>query len=470
MKFSTQHVLKWMPRQQLISLGVDHEGYQEVLLVFNQGEDIEGVTWFPAQPISEEFVKRIEARQGQLGGRKVNLYLPGWLKETVSPYLARLKAASVNVSYTSFFHLKAEGGRLSLRSTLRVLCIDDSATILKMIAQCLTDEDGYKVVEQCLDPHKALQRVQELKPDVITLDMQMPGRTGVDVTKELMAKSPVPILILSALSLEEGNLVFEALHSGAFDYLQKPQFDQLPAFRQELQQKLLTARRGFGTQQKIQKSKPKTLRPVVASTGKVEYASHLLWCIGSSTGGTQALTQVLTSLPSQIPPTLIVQHIPPVFSKSFADSMNALCPFEVREAVHGDIVKENTVYIAPGGMQMSLKGGAGAMTIAIEDAPPVNRFKPSVDYLFESIAKVRDLKIVAGILTGMGKDGANGLLHLRKIGARTYSQDEATSVVFGMPRAALENGASELALPLEKIAEHLLHISETGFRGKDKAS
>jgi two-component system chemotaxis response regulator CheB len=305
------------------------------------------------------------------------------------------------------------------------------------------------VVSQVSESVKAVAEIHRNRPDVVTLDIQMPQMNGVQVLKSLLSQAHYPVLMVSSLNLEEGSLVFDALNAGAFDYLSKPKHEEMTEFAQALSERLLQAA--------VNEKKP--VRPPSRKAERLPQSLHgkkLLWCIGASTGGTQALTEVFRSLPAEIPPTLVVQHIPPVFSRAFANSLNDLCPFTVKEAEQGEEVKPNHVYIAAGGLQMGLVERDGALWISLRDVEPVNRFKPSVDYLFKDVAKLNGFTLVAGILTGMGRDGAEGLLALKKLGAKTFAQDEATSAVYGMPRAAVEIGAVDTVVPLDQIAQILV--------------
>jgi two-component system chemotaxis response regulator CheB len=261
--------------------------------------------------------------------------------------------------------------------------------------------------------------------------------------------------MISSLSASDGNFVFDALLSGAVDYIQKPSMAELPVVGPLICEKVRTA--AMSRASAHGNATPGKQLPV--SPGQPVDMDCLI-AIGSSTGGVEALREVLTRLPEHVPPIVIVQHIPPVFSKAFADRMNTLCPFTVKEAEHGERVTANKVLIAPGGMQMHLRQTADGLVVGIADAEPVNRHKPSVDYLFDSILALKHSKVVAAILTGMGGDGARGLLKLRESGARTLAQDEATCVVYGMPREAAKLGAAEEVVPLPNIAGVLLEFCQ----------
>lgn len=422
----------------------------------NSSNQITGFTFFEPRMLNADIAARLKNRLASASaGDRYTILVPKFMQSRMESLLGNGAQAEFdfNVEFTSFFSIISRAGQVRVKSKARVLCVDDSPILLKLLKKTFDEIGSFEVVGQISDPNSALEKVQQLRPDLITMDIQMPGKTGVEVVREIVPSFDTPILMVSSMTLEEGGLVFEALNSGAFDYIQKPSHDEFERFRNEITEKALAA------------LSPRPTRISAASLRvperieKVEFPRDLIWLIGSSTGGTQALTQIMTRLPKHIPPVLIVQHIPPVFSKAFAESLNALCPFTVKEAEDGETVSEGHVYIAPGGKQMALRRNGVRYTIEINDDEPVNRFKPSVDYLLNSAASYDKIRAVAGILTGMGRDGAAGLLALKKLGARTFAQDEATSAVFGMPRAAIEAGAAQSVLSLEKIADHMVRES-----------
>lgn len=338
------------------------------------------------------------------------------------------------------------------KSKIKVLIVDDSKTIRDLLAKILMEDPKIEIVGQAMDPFEAEAILQKIRPDVITLDVHMPRMTGVQWLKKSLPKFKLPVVMITSLELKDGNEVFEALELGAVDYIQKPSMKELSVVSPIIREKIVNA-----SLAKV--SVPETVKKFVPMP-KMEYGfdSNTLITIGSSTGGTEALRRVLLALPKDIPPIVIVQHIPPVFSKAFADRMNSLCPFEVKEAESGDQVLSNRVLVAPGGTQMKVvKRGAG-LFVEITDDPPMNRHKPSVDYLFNSIAQLKGSQTIGVILTGMGADGAKGLLSLKEKGARTLSQDEASCVVYGMPRVAWEIGASEVQVSLDKMGEKLIKL------------
>lgn len=342
----------------------------------------------------------------------------------------------------------------------KVLVVDDSVTIRNLLKKIINQDPGLEVVAEAELPSKVESLIKAHKPDVITLDIHMPEMDGVTLLKKIHPQFHIPTVMISSISKEEGPQVLSALESGAIDYIQKPSMSDLGEVAQLIREKIKIA-----SQAKIQTKKASTKKLVAGNLDR-----EALVLIGSSTGGTEALKVVLESMPSQIPPILIVQHIPPVFSAAFAKRLNELCAFEVKEAAHGDEVKANRVLIAPGGSQMAIKSRDGKLSVEVTDAPPMNRHKPSVDFLFQSVAEINHPRVVAAILTGMGADGAAMLKKLRDQGARTVAQDKDTSVVYGMPREAFERGGAEFVRPLSEIAEALLHLSSSGQNKAKKAA
>ncbi len=334
----------------------------------------------------------------------------------------------------------------------RVLIVDDSKTIRELLSRILKQDPEIEVVGQAEDPFQAEAQLIQCKPDVITLDVHMPGMTGVQWLEKLLPGRPIPVVMITSLQLQDGNEVFRALELGAVDYIQKPALSELGEVGPIIRDKVRAAAKA--------KVRPRSLysQKNVFLNKSVQFKHGLILAIGASTGGTEALREVLIRLPSNIPPMVIVQHIPPVFSKAFADRLNTLCPFEVKEAQNGDAVHEDRVLIAPGGMQMKVVKKTSGLFVEVNNEPPVNRHRPSVDYLFNSVASLFGKKAIGVILTGMGVDGAKGLLNMKISGARTLSQNESSCVVYGMPKAAWEMGASEEAVSLEQIASKIVEL------------
>jgi two-component system chemotaxis response regulator CheB len=331
----------------------------------------------------------------------------------------------------------------------KVLIVDDSKTIRTILSKIFSSDPMFEICAMAERPSEVEALILKHRPDVITLDIHMPEMDGVTLLKTVITpKYHIPTVMISSISMSEGPMVLDALENGAVDYIQKPEMSEIGKVTPFILEKVRTAAMA-NTNKKSLRDSPKSIQ----TNEKCNMDSLIV--LGSSTGGTEAIRDILTALPNQIPPMLIVQHIPAVFSLAFAKRMNDLCPFEVKEAQDGDLVQINRVLIAPGGSQMKMVHKAGKTYVEINDDEPVNRFKPSVDYLFLSVAKSLYTHTVAVILTGMGKDGAKGMLELRNHGVRTIAQNEETSVVFGMPKEAINIGAAEFVEPLLSIAERI---------------
>lgn len=342
--------------------------------------------------------------------------------------------------------------RTTSATRVRVMIVDDSPTVRKLLQKILSEDPNIEIVAEVGDPAQAEAAILTHRPDVITLDIHMPEEDGVTLLKRLLPKYRIPTVMITSISLQEGPLVLEALENGAVDYVQKPSMNEIAVVAPLLIEKIKSA-----AQSKVVIGGHKPARRLPTSVAE-SLDQSMLVAIGSSTGGTEALREILTQLPAQIPPIVIVQHIPPVFSRAFAIRLDGLCPFEVKEAEEGDEAKPGRVLIAPGGLHMKLKNKQGRFFVSIEDSPPVNRHRPSVDVLFDSIASMSPdvpRRTLGVILTGMGNDGAKGLLALKEGGARTIAQDESSCVVYGMPREAVKIGAACEVLPLSQIAQQL---------------
>lgn len=332
------------------------------------------------------------------------------------------------------------------KSKIKTLIVDDSVTIRKVIRHLLESDPRFEVVAEAANPTEAIKEIRLKQVDLITMDLHLPQKTGADLIKEYMAVRPIPTVVISSLRPEESHLVLESLENGAVDYIQKPDQKTILAKRVEILDRLFQAAQAKLVLHRKQQAKQES---------SISPNSQGLLVIGASTGGTEAIKTLLSQVGTKIPPTLIVQHIPPFFSEAFAQRLNKLFPFEVKEAKDGDRVQENRVLIAPGGMQMKLVKKGKEYFVAIEDAPPVNRHKPSVDFLFESVKRDYDGPKVAVLLTGMGADGAEGLLKLRSVGTYTIAQDEQTSVVFGMPREAIKRNAAIKVCGLHEMGNNI---------------
>lgn len=325
----------------------------------------------------------------------------------------------------------------------KVLIIDDSKT-MREILKNIFQSDELEVVGMAESAEKAFPLIKSLRPDVITLDINMPEMDGVTFLEKYLPIYPIPTVMISSINIQESNLVMRALELGAVDYLQKPTLEEIKAHGDFMREKVLTA-------SSIKVRRDHHIQKSHIPLFSQEDVQGRFLAIGASTGGTEAIKEVLLKLPENIPPTLIVQHIPAVFSTAFAKRLDELCPFEVIEGKDGDEVKPGRVIIAPGGLQMELVRRNSKYFVRVYDGERVNRHKPSVDVLFNSVALHLGAKAIGVILTGMGNDGAQGLLKMKKAGSPTIAQDEQSSVVYGMPRIAAEIGAADIISPLQKI-------------------
>jgi two-component system, chemotaxis family, protein-glutamate methylesterase/glutaminase len=343
---------------------------------------------------------------------------------------------------------------------IRVLFVDDSAVVRKLGSDALKSDPAIEVVGTAVDPYMARDKIQELHPDVLTLDLEMPRMDGITFLRILMEQHPLPVIIMSSLSQRGSAHALEALKLGAFDVLAKPGGPY--SFGDMGPQLIERIKASVGARLKPTRTPTAApFAPAPRPKSTRAYAARQLILLGASTGGTEALRDVLTRLPSGLPGIAIVQHIPPVFSKAFADRLCQQCAFEVREAVDGDRLTPGLALIAPGNFHMMLQWHLDHYSVRVADGPPVWHQRPAVDLLFKSAADCGAAPhALAGIFTGMGKGGAEGLLRLRQRGAATFAQDEATSVVYGMPRAAWENGAAQRQIPLGKAADYIVHHLE----------
>ncbi|HTB15898.1 MAG TPA: chemotaxis response regulator protein-glutamate methylesterase [Bryobacteraceae bacterium] len=330
---------------------------------------------------------------------------------------------------------------------IKVLVIDDSAIVRKILSETLAAEGDIEVVGTAPDPLIALEKIKRLQPDVLTLDIEMPRMDGLTFLKQLMQTQPMPVILISSLAQSSADIALEALRCGAVDVLSKPSG---PYSVGELRASV-SARIRAAARAKL--LKPATAQPLALLQTKPAGTNRLI-AIGASTGGTEAIAAMLAQLPAEVPPILITQHIPPIFSRSFAQRLDKLCSMEVREAVNGDVPRPGLALVAPGGFHMVLERGP---RIRIKDGPLVCYQKPSVDVLFSSVAMVAGSEAVGVILTGMGNDGAQGMKRMKEQGGHTIAQDEATCAIFGMPREAIRAGAVDQTLPLGRIAQALIN-------------
>jgi two-component system chemotaxis response regulator CheB len=331
----------------------------------------------------------------------------------------------------------------------RALIVDDSPTIRKLLRKIISTFEGWEVVDEVESGEKIPEALKAHFPDLVTLDLNLINMNGAEAMKKFLAPHRIPTLLITSQPKEDGSLVMDALEAGALDYLQKPESGKWELLQNELSLKMETALKA-----KWQNMSHASASPQMLSKKYHFNSDEFLVTIGSSTGGTQALQQIFTRLPANIPPILVAQHIPAGFSKALAERLNKLCPFEIKEAEDGDLVLPNRVLIAPGDHHMRLnKNGKSVEVFAGE---PVNRFRPSVEVLFKSVTAHSKVNTVGIMLTGMGKDGAEAMVEMHNKGAFTIAQDEASSVVFGMPKEAIRLGAADSIKPLLEIPEFLM--------------
>ncbi|HEX4808714.1 MAG TPA: chemotaxis response regulator protein-glutamate methylesterase [Bryobacteraceae bacterium] len=330
---------------------------------------------------------------------------------------------------------------------IRVLVVDDSPLVCRLFRDAINQQPDMEVVGAAPDPFVARDMLLKLKPDVMTLDVEMPRMDGLTFLRKVMHYQPMPVIVISSLTQSASRTAIEALRGGAIDVLAKPNG---PNSVGELSLALAGKIRAAAAA-RARRSPTGTAAGKLAEIERSTWPSGSLIAIGASTGGTQAIEELLTSLPAHSPPIVIAQHIPAGFSGAFAARLNSLCRIEVREAQHNDVIKEGQALIAPGDLHMMVSRLSSPWRVMVRSGPRVCYQRPSVDVLFRSVAECNASHIVGVLLTGMGTDGAEGLLRIRRANGRTIAQDEETSVVFGMPKAAIELGAAGQVLPLSRI-------------------
>lgn len=338
---------------------------------------------------------------------------------------------------------------------IRVLVVDDSAIVRKVLAECLAGEADIEVVGTAPDPYVARDKILSLRPDVVTLDIEMPRMDGLTFLKKIMQFHPLPVIVISSLGQSSSHLAIEALAHGAVDVLCKPggpySVGELARTIADKVRAAASARIRQTTPTEAAASGNKTL----PRDPQLLRQSTVI-AIGASTGGTEAIAAVLQEMPASAPGIVVTQHIPAGFSLAFANRLNQICTIEVKEAADGDEVRPGRALVAPGNFHMFLRPSARGYSVAVKDGPRVCYQRPSVDVLFSSVAEVAKADAVGVILTGMGSDGAEGLAKMKSAGAFTIAQDESTCVVFGMPKEAIRNGSVNEVVPLPKIAATIL--------------
>lgn len=339
---------------------------------------------------------------------------------------------------------------------IRVLIIDDSAVMRTFLAQVVAAQPDMAVAGVVSDPLHAIDRIRQSAPDVVTLDVEMPRMNGLDFLRKLMAVRPLPVVMISSLTQHGADATVRALELGAVDFVAKPGSPAaLDAAGPDIAEKIRTAAQA----RVLRRGPPAPAQPPAAIARSGPPAPGRLVGIGASTGGVEALRALLPQLGSQMPPILVAQHMLPGFTDSFARRLDSLCELDVKEARDGDEALAGGVYIAPGGRHLLVERRAARFWLRLTDDAPINRHRPSVDALFRSMATAAGARAIGVLLTGMGTDGAEGMLQLRRCGAQTLAQDEASSVVFGMPRQAIALGAAAQVLALGDMPARLVDLS-----------
>lgn len=347
-------------------------------------------------------------------------------------------------------------------TVIKVLIVDDSAVVRSVLTDVLQRCRDIEVVAAVADPIFAMKRMEQVWPDVIVLDIEMPRMDGLTFLRKIMAERPTPVVICSTLTENGAETTFQAMSAGAVSIITKPKLG-LRDFLEDSSNDVVDAVRAAARARmaNIRSSQPSTVSSVRSSVAPrlIEMpmsTTQKVVAIGTSTGGTQALERIFTAMPAVCPGIVVVQHMPEKFTAMFAQRLNSLCRIEVREAQAGDRVLPGLALIAPGGRHMTLKKSGAHYTVQIMDGPPVNRHKPSVDVLFRSVASSAGVNAAGFILTGMGDDGARGLLAMRNAGSYTVAQDEESCVVFGMPKEAIAMNAVDRIIPLSQVADEIV--------------
>lgn len=349
----------------------------------------------------------------------------------------------------------------------RVIVVDDSALVRSLLAEIINRQPDMECIGTANDPLVAREMIREKNPDVITLDVEMPKMDGIDFLGRIMRLRPMPVLMISTLTERGAEVTMRALELGAVDFVAKPRVGVANGLNQlstEIVEKIRIAasahvhrmvKPAASAAESATTGAPKP--PVSSATLLGRLSTEKLIAIGASTGGTEAIKEVLIQMPADAPAIVITQHMPPGFTTSFAARLNSLCQITVKEATHGERLLPGHAYIAPGGKQFSIsRSGANYVAVVDEHAPPVNRHKPSVEVLFKSVAQFAGRNAFGVMLTGMGADGATAMREMKDAGSYNYVQDEASCIVFGMPREAIAHGAADEVLPLTQIAPALL--------------
>lgn len=339
---------------------------------------------------------------------------------------------------------------------IKVLIVDDSALTRLLYTELLNSDPAIEVIGEASDPYEARDKIRDLNPDVLTLDIKMPKMDGISFLEKVMELRPMPIVMVSALTQKGASETIRCLELGAVDYVSKPLVKQSEEGLMELRNKLVNKVKIASV---AHVRNPGSAKPPLLKAPPISLNTEKVVAIGASTGGVEALGRILCRLPKNFPPILIVQHMPKFFTGSFAKRLSSFCEIDVHEAEEGMRIASGNAYIAPGGQHLQIARDREGYVCKVKEGDKISGHAPSVDVLFESVAKVVGSKAVGALLTGMGKDGAEGMLKLKKHGAKTIAQDEESCVVYGMPKAAMALKAVDVEAPLDYIAEEILiHI------------
>ncbi len=346
-----------------------------------------------------------------------------------------------------------------MAQAIRVLVVDDSALVRNILSQGLSLDPAIEVVGTAADPYIARDKIMQLQPDVLTLDVEMPRMDGVAFLRKLMPQYPIPIVMVSSLTQRGKQITMEALEAGAVDFVAKPTSNVAAGLNGMLMELRTKVKAAATANVSHWKGKRPTAPPkTTAAPAALAESTDKIIAIGASTGGTEAIRRVIETFPPTTPGTVIVQHMPSGFTKMFSERLNQLCQMQVKEAEHGDRVRSGLILIAPGGQQLEVVRSGGFYQVRLGSDEKISGHCPSVDVMMHSVAKHVGANAVGAMLTGMGQDGAKGMLAMKQAGARCIAQDEASSVVFGMPKVAFEKGGAQKLVPLDKISAALLGL------------
>ena len=363
---------------------------------------------------------------------------------------------------------------MTITGPIRVLVVDDSASVRQTLVAILAEAPDIEVLGTAADPYAAARRIQEDMPDVIILDLEMPRMDGLTFLRKIMAQKPIPVIICSTLTEQGSHMLFEVLEAGAVDVIPKPRVDTRQFLLESSARVCDAVRAAAGARLRGGKRSSHLVEAKLTADvmipppipGRVVTQTDRIVCIGVSTGGTESLRDVLEVLPVDCPGIVIVQHMPEYFTAAFARRLDGLCAVEVMEAQDGDAILPGRVLIAPGARHMLVQRRGGDYHVAIKNGPPVSRHRPSVDVMFRSAAQCAGANALGIIMTGMGDDGANGLLEMRRAGAATIAQDEESCVVFGMPKEAIERGAAAKIVPLDRMHIEIMRFGTSAVLRK----